>query len=158
MFVIRTAGPDDVDRVVELQIALFHEDAGVHDARTDLTWPQREGHADISALLDSEDATVLVAVADEVAAGFVAGYAAARPATRQAGRSAVLRSLYVTASQRRAGAGSALIGAFTEWAKGAGCSEVMVDHYAANGDAGRLYESLGFVAQSVSRSLPLNED
>jgi GNAT superfamily N-acetyltransferase len=44
---------------------------------------------------------------------------------------------------------------FLDWARDRGCAEAHADHYAANLEAGALYEQCGFEARSVSRSIQL---
>ena len=58
---IEPAGSEDLDRLVELESCLFHEDAGRHDKFADVTWPQREGRDDFERLVASTSSLVLVA-------------------------------------------------------------------------------------------------
>jgi ribosomal protein S18 acetylase RimI-like enzyme len=155
MITIGPAGPDEVPAVAALQIALFREDAGVHEPRVDLTWPVREGERDISALIDRPDCVVLVARDGADVVGFLAAYVATASASRVPHSYAELRSLYVAPGGRRQGAARALVLEFLAWAREQGCADARVDAYAANQGAQHFYESLGFDAQSVSRVLSL---
>jgi GNAT superfamily N-acetyltransferase len=152
---VERALEDDIDRLVELETGLFAEDAGVHDEFADPTWPIREGAEDFRSLLGSSDSVVLVARADVGVVGFVAGYRTSSSPSRQPVTYGVLRSIYVAKAERGRGVGRALVTEFVEWARSSGCVEVVVDSYVKNIGAGQLYESSGFVAQSVSRRLRL---
>ena len=145
----------DVADVVGLEARLFEEDAGVHDPHADVGWPARDGAEDFADLQADPDAVVLLARADGEAVGLLMAYAATAGATRQPIRYAVLRSMYVAASHRRAGVASALIAEFLGWARRSDCAEARVNHYVTNQAAGDLYESFGFAAHSVDRVLPL---
>ena len=153
---VRDAGEADIDRLVELQIALFDEDAGRHDPNTDLTWPRREGRSDLTALLDGTESSLLVAEVEGVIVGFLAGYVHVASPVQAGARIAALRSLYVSPAHRRSSAASALVERFVEWARSRDCCQVDVMHYAANAGAAALYERLGFEPRSVLQVLPLD--
>lgn len=155
MITIEPATAADIDALIELESALFVEDAGVHDPHADTTWPQREGRQDFEQLLGSAESLVLVAKQDGTAVGFLAGYATRSSPTRQPVEYAVLRSLYVDIAARRLGAARQLSKRFIGWARDRGCVEAHVDHYAANDSAGSLYDDLGFAPRSIARSLSL---
>jgi GNAT superfamily N-acetyltransferase len=152
---VERAQEADIDRLVELETGLFAEDAGVHDEFADVTWPVREGADDFTELLGSDQSVVLVARADLGVVGFLAGYRTSSSPSRQPMTYGVLRSIYVDEGARGGGVGRALVTEFVEWARLSGCAEVVVDSYVKNVGAERLYESSGFVAQSVSRRLRL---
>ena len=155
MIDVGEATSGEIDALVELESALFEEDAGRHDPYADTTWPRREGRQDFENLMASPDGVVLVARRSGVAVGLLAGYAARSSPTRQPVEYAVLRTLYVSAVERRLGAATMLTDRFVAWARGRGCVEAHVDHYAANRAAAQFYERAGFAARSVSRSLQL---
>lgn len=155
MITVETATTADIDALVELESSLFIEDAGVHDAHADTTWPQREGRRDFEQLLASADALVLVAKRDADPVGLLVGYATHSSPTRQPVEYAILRSLYVDADARRTGVARQLTERFVEWSRNRGCVEVHVDHYAANTRAATFYEDIGFETQNVSRTLTL---
>jgi ribosomal protein S18 acetylase RimI-like enzyme len=152
---VERAQEADIDRLVELETGLFAEDAGVHDEFADPTWPIREGADDFRSLLASTDSVVLVARADDDVVGFVAGYRTPSSPSRQPVTYGVLRSIYVDKAGRGTGVGRSLVAEFVNWARSSGCVEVVVDSYVNNVTAQQLYESSGFVAQSVSRTLRL---
>jgi GNAT superfamily N-acetyltransferase len=152
---VERAHEADIDRLVELETGLFVEDAGVHDEFADPTWPMREGADDFRSLLGSDDSVVLAARADDGIVGFLAGYRTSSSPSRQPMTFGVLRSIYVDKTARGGGVGRALVTEFVEWARSGGCAEVVVDSYVKNAGAQRLYESSGFVAQSVLRQLRL---
>jgi GNAT superfamily N-acetyltransferase len=63
--------------------------------------------------------------------------------------------MYVEPEQRNNGIGQMLTERFLDWARLNDCVEAHVDSYSANAGAQRFYERVGFVAQSVSRAMPL---
>ena len=150
---IRVMRPDEVNVVAALQVALFAEDAAIHDPSTNRSWPVEHGPADLADLAERDDAVVLVAAVEGAPIGFLAGLSVMSSPTRLITRHAVLRSLYVDPNHRRSKAGSALVTAFIEWAQHGGCEEVVVDHYTDNQPAADLYARHGFAAQSVTRTL-----
>ena len=149
-FTIELANATDLDQLVELESALFREDAGVHEPDVDVAWPEREGRADFERLLGDDSCVVLVARADDHLVGFLAGYKAGPSPTRPV-LTAYLRSIYVRSAERRSGIAADLTDRFVQWAIDQGCTSAAVDSYAANDSAQQLYESLGFVVQSVHR-------
>lgn len=153
---IRPATESDLDGLVDLTAALFEEDAGVHDPNADVTWPHREGRADLESLMASDDALVLAASSDGRVVGMLVGYTTSSSPTRQPVTYAILRSMYVVSAARRTGVATDLIDRFVEWARERGCAEAHVDHYAANEGASKLYEQAGFEERSITRVLPLN--
>ncbi len=155
MVEVSEAMPSDIGQLVELESALFAEDAGRHDPFADTTWPSRKGHKDFQDLMASPDCIVLAARRSGEVVGLLAGYAHKASPTRQPVEYAVLRSLYVVESARREGVATALTERFLDWARERSCVEAHVDHYAANLKAAALYERCGFEARSVSRSLRL---
>ena len=155
MFAIEPANADDIDRLVELETKLFGEDAAQHGTFVDVTWPEREGHADFTRLVASSASLVLVAREDDDIVGHLVGYLSAPTPTRQPVTYAVLRSMYVEADHRRRGVGRLLTERFVSWAREQGCVEARVDSYVANDAAQRFYERCGFTRRSVSRVLPL---
>ncbi len=155
MIEVSEAEPADIDSLVELESALFIEDAGQHDPFADPTWPAREGHKDLTDLLASPDAIVLAARRAGEVAGLLVGYAQQASPTRQPVEYAVLRTLYVAGDSRHQGVGRMLTERFLQWARARGCAEAHVDHYAANAGAAELYEQCGFQPRSVSRVIGL---
>ena len=151
MLSVRLATLDDLDGLVGFESALFVEDAGVHEEFADVTWPEREGHADFVRLIESENCIVLVAEREATVVGHLVGYKASPASTRQPVEYAVLRSVYVTLDHRRSGAAQALVDEFLRWANSKGCVEAHVDSYAANSGAQALYERTGFATRSISR-------
>lgn len=155
MITVEPATAADIDALIELETALFIEDAGANDPFADITWPEREGRKDFEQLLESADALLLVAKLDGGPVGFLAGYAQPSSPTRQPVEYAILRSLFVESAARREGTARHLCAQFIKWAGDRGCVEVHVDHYAANAAAARLYEGLGFASRSIARTLTL---
>jgi GNAT superfamily N-acetyltransferase len=155
MIEVSEAMSSEIGRLVELESALFAEDAGRHDPFADTTWPLRCGRKDFEDLLASPDCVVLAARKSGEVVGLLAGYAQKASPTRQPVEYAVLRSMYVAESVRREGVATMLAERFLDWARGRGCAEAYVDHYAANLGAAALYAQCGFEARSVSLALML---
>lgn len=155
MIDVSEATTSDIDQLLELEAALFVEDAGRHDPFSDPTWPAREGRQDFEDLLASPDGIVLAARRSGEMVGLLVGYAQKASPTRQPVEYAVLRTMYVAEQARRDGVATMLTERFLEWARHRGCAEAHVDHYAANIGAAALYERCGFQARSVSRALTL---
>lgn len=153
-----TVGPavqNDIASLVDLETALFREDAGRYERFADVTWPEREGHDDFERLIANPAAIVLAAKDRTVVVGFAAGYLQPSAPTRLPVTYGVLRSLYVDPASRNAGIGSQLTAAFIAWARATGCAQALVDSYAANDGAQRFYARHGFEAVSLSRALLL---
>ena len=153
--VAQRASAADIDHLVELQLALFREDAGVHDRNTDLTWPEREGRNDFERLLADDSSLVLAAREAASVVGFLVGYLAPSSPSRRAVTYAVLRSLYVSPSHRGTDGARQLVAEFLSWARERGCAEAHVDCYAANDHARRFYERQGFAPHSIQHVLGL---
>lgn len=155
MIEVLPATESDVDVVIDLEGRLFAEDSGVHEPHADVGWPGRDGAVDFTELLANPDAVVLLARDGGNPVGLLMAYAAASGPTRVPIRYAVLRSMYVAEGHRRSGVARSLIDEFLDWATQAGCVEAQVNHYVANQPAADLYESFGFRAHSLNRTLPL---
>lgn len=155
MTTVARAGADDIDQLVELESALFRQDAGVHERFADITWPEREGRGDFERLLTDSNSLVLVARDGIDAGGFLVGYLTPSSPSRQPVTYAILRSLYVAPSHRRAGVAGLLTEQILSWARDHQCAEAHVDAYSANEPAQRFYERHGFASQSITRVHPL---
>lgn len=155
MITVVEAEPSQIDALIELEAALFVEDAGRHDPYSDPSWPHREGREDFEDLIASPDGILLAACRGSDVVGLLAGYATKSSPTRQPVEYAVLRTMYVAEDARRQGVAAMLTERFLDWARVRGCAEAHVDHYAANTAAGALYERCGFEERSVSRALRL---
>lgn len=155
MIEVFEATSSEIDALVELEAALFIEDAGRYDPFADTTWPSREGRQDFEDLIASPDAIVLAAATSGDVVGLLAGYVQKSSPTRQPVEYAVLRTMYVAEHARRLGAAVMLTERFVDWARDRGCVEAHVDHYAANVQAAALYAKCGFEERSVARALRL---
>jgi ribosomal protein S18 acetylase RimI-like enzyme len=147
---VTTATPDDIPAFVESVDGLFHEDGGRHDPHMNLGWPADEGAAYYAGLLDDGDCLLAVARAGS---GRVVGHLVGKltgPDSLRTARFAVLESIRVDPESRGAGAGSALIGHFLDWAREKGAAVASVTAFAANSGALRLYQRQGFRPQSVT--------
>jgi len=151
MTVVERAGTEDIEQLVELESALFREDAGVHERYADITWPEREGRGDFERLMADPNSFVLVGRDGHDAVGFLVGYLTPSSPSRQPVTYAVLRSLYVHPQHRGTGTAGMLTDRFLAWAREHRCVEAHVDAYTANERAQRFYERHGFTSQSISR-------
>jgi len=145
----------DLNALVDLESRLLEEDAAVHDTFIDLAWSEREGAADFTRLLGSQDCLVLVARTAEEVVGHLVGYTRQSSPTRLPVTYANLRSLFVLPAHRRQGVADLLVDDFFTWARSGGCVEAHVDSYAQNDAAQMFYERHGFAARSTSRALDL---
>jgi ribosomal protein S18 acetylase RimI-like enzyme len=155
MITVERAAHHDIARLVELEAALFREDAGRHDPCADTTWPDREGQRDFERLLADSRALVLVAREGTTIVGHAVAYLSESSPTRQPAIYGVLRSLYVEVEHRNSTVGAQLTEAFIAWARRHGCAEALVESYSANESAQRFYDRLGFQPRSVSLALRL---
>ncbi|SEF21782.1 Acetyltransferase (GNAT) family protein [Amycolatopsis pretoriensis] len=135
---------EDVPALVASAAALFAEDAGSHDPRMDLGWPDREGAPYYQDLVADDEALCLLAHADGVAAGHLIGRLLPVSPLRPDAVRAVLESMRVAAECRRRGVGEALVSAFVSWARKRGANELAVQAYAANEGALAFYRAQGF--------------
>ena len=86
----------------------------------------------------SERSVALLAIDQSTVVGYAVG--AVVPMPMYMGGAAFLQELYVDASNRRGGVGTALVEAFTDWAAQLGAARVVL----ATSRAGPFYESIGF--------------
>lgn len=117
MLAVVEATPSEIDALVDLEAALFLEDAGRHDPFSDPTWPEREGRKDFEDLISSPDGIVLAARSEHDVVGLLAGYATKASSTRLPVEYAVLRTMYVAESARHQGVAMMLTERFLEWAR-----------------------------------------
>lgn len=146
---IRLAELSDLHEVVELNHALFQEDAGQRDPFTNLNWAHQEGEEHFARLIATEGELCLVAELDGQVIGYLAGRVRG-PSSIRPIRSADLESVFVVASIRGRGVGRALIEAFLPWCGQQGAERVSVTAYASNEGAVRLYRRLGFEPKEVA--------
>lgn len=146
---IRQAGKDDVDAIVELNYALFQEDAGQRDPFMNLNWPREEGEKHFSRLVSDGDSLCLLAEYDGEVVGYLVGYMREKSSLRPV-QIAELESMYVKKMFRGRGVGTELADRFLKWAKAKKAERVSVTAYAANKGAIAFYERLGFEARNLS--------
>lgn len=131
--------PEDVPELVKSAAGLFAEDAGRHDPRMDLGWPDREGAAYYAELVGDPDCLCLLA-----GGGHLIGRMRPPNDLRPGVVTAVLESMRVGPAHRRSGAGAELVAAFFDWAREKGANEVTVTAYAHNEGALAFYRAQGF--------------
>jgi ribosomal protein S18 acetylase RimI-like enzyme len=146
---IRKATSDDIISIIELNFALFQEDAGQRDPYMNLNWPKEEGHAHFSKLVSGDDSVCLLATTGEAVIGYLVGYLWHGGNLRPI-KLAELESMYVHQNWRSRGVGRQLADEFLRWAKQQGVQRVSVTAYAANMRAIEFYRGLGFEPKSLS--------
>lgn len=154
-FVVGPAAEGDRAAFLSSVDGLFHEDAGVHDSRSDPEWAARGGAAYFTDLLGDPRAVPLLARDGDRVVGHLVGRLL-EPDTLQPGtRVAVLESMRVIPEVRGQGVGARLVTAFFAWAKEHGAVRAGVTAYTANADAQRFYARHGFLPASVTLRAPL---
>lgn len=143
----------DVGALVRLSSALFREDAGIRDPYTDVGWPREHGRDRFLSLVSHKDALCLLAKSGRAPVGYLSGYVG-EPTTVRPVKVAELQSMYVQASDRGRGVGSALLAEFLPWAGYRAVERVAVTAYASNGDALRFYARRGFRPMSITLEMP----
>ncbi len=154
---VRTAGTDDVDRLVELTAA-FHEVTGGHRGG-DRTRPTDHGgqapdptRDAVAAYVTGPDRTALVGLLDD----WTAGGALCRVDTAGRERRGVLDICYVEPGAREVGLGRLLLDRSLEWFRDAGCTGVDGSAFPGDRGAKQFFEAAGFKARLLVMHLPLD--
>ncbi|MCE7080633.1 GNAT family N-acetyltransferase [Streptomyces sp. ST2-7A] len=151
---ITPLSPEEVPHLIASVASLFVEDGGRYDAFMATEWPSEEGESYYRDLVRDEDALCLLA-RDEVVVGHLVGRIRRGNPLRPTARTAVLESMRVATGRRRAGVGTALVNAFTAWARHHSANELSVSAYAANPMAIAFYRARGFELFEVTSRHPL---
>ena len=151
---IRQATSDGIASIVELNLALFQEDAGQRDPYMNLNWPKEEGHQHFSKLVSGDDSLCFLATTGEAVIGYLAGYLWDGGNLRPI-KMAELESMYVHPDWRSRGVGRQLADEFLRWAKQKGAQRASVTAYAANTRASGFYRELGFEPKSLSLEMSI---
>ncbi len=146
---VNAATHDDLDSLVASVAGLFREDGGRHDSLMDPSWPEREGPAYYSGLLDDKACLVVLARDGDHIIGHLIGKLC-EPDSMCTGRLAVLESMRVAPSSRGAGVGGLLVRHFFAWARDGGAQQACVTAFAANEAAQHLYARHGFAPHSIT--------
>lgn len=147
-FLIRHARLPDVAALHELTIAVARDERGVVFTVDDLMAGGPRAAGRIAESLDSatrHDTLVLVATVD----GVIAGEASVHRLKPSFARHVGVFSIEVHPAQQRRGIGRALLRACVEWAKARGIERLELYTRQDNDRARALYESEGFVLESV---------
>ena len=142
--------PETLDDFLGSVVALFAEDAGTRDTGWDLGWPEREGRAYYTGLLDDEKSLCLLATTANGPAGHLVGNVRGPGTMRPGEVIAELVSMRVAEQARRGGVGSGLIAEFMEWANAKGATEAHVTAFAANAGAIDFYQRNGFTPYELT--------
>ena len=154
---IRKASLEDVAAIVELNFALFQEDAGQRDPFMNLNWPREEGQAHFSGLVSGSESVCLLAVAEDEVVGYLAGYLWDGGSLRPL-KMAELESMYVRPRSRSQGLGRRLVDEFLKWSEQKGAQRTSVTAYAANTRAIEFYRGLGFEPKSLSLEMGIKHE
>ncbi len=146
---IRKATSNDIPSIVELNLALFQEDAGPRDPCMNLNWPKEEGYAHFSKLISCGDSVCLLATSGNETIGYLAGYLWNGGSLRPL-KMAELESMYVRQPCRSQGVGQQLVDEFVQWARQRDVQRISVTAYAANICAIAFYQGLGFGPKCLS--------
>jgi len=145
---------DPVDGALVQGVVASLDGLWVHDSRrfdpvVVRDWPATEGARYVEAVVRDADAVLLALwIAGQVHGHLVGRFARADDFRRVP--VAVLESMQVSTACRGAGAGSALVAVFVEWARDRGAQVLSVTATAANDGARRFYAAHGFTQQSVT--------
>jgi GNAT superfamily N-acetyltransferase len=149
----RPAEPDDVPRVAELARALRAE---LRTMRGGAVWAEREALAEplddaYAALLDRDDACVVVGTIDDVVVGFAAVVV---DVLHDGARLGIVTDLFVEEGARSIGVGEAMVERVVAFCAEAGC--VGVDALALPGAraAKNFFEESGFTARALVMHRP----
>ncbi len=146
---VRTAELSDLDAIVELNYALFQQDAGQRDPYTNLDWTHEEGNEHFAHHITAESSLCLVAELDSRIVGYLAGYLRQASSMRPI-RTAELGSVFVLGDVRSQGVGQELAEPFMQWSGEQKAQRVSVTAYASNDGAIRFYRRLGFTPKEVA--------
>jgi GNAT superfamily N-acetyltransferase len=130
---VREARPDEAALVVGLYPLLFAPPGGPPP-----TWDPVVAEDRVRALLEADDATVLLAEVEGTVAGF--GTIALDIRSVRYGQRAWVEDLAVDPSFRSQGAGKALLDALKDWAVTHGATHLELDSGDGRLDAHRFYE------------------
>jgi GNAT superfamily N-acetyltransferase len=136
-FEVRAATHADVEAVIPLYEWLFAPPGTRPDS-----WDERRAAVALRAAIDSHDAVVLLAEADDgELIGFCTGYQDLHSV--RFGYRAWVEDLAVHPDRRSQGVGKALLDAAKNWARERGASHLELDSGLARADAHRFYEREG---------------
>lgn len=149
----RPAGPEDLPRVAELARAMRAE---LRAMRGGAIWVEREAFAEplddvYAALLERDDACLVVGTIDDVVVGFAALLI---DVLHDGARLGVITDLFVEEGAREVGVGEAMVGQLVAFCSEAGC--IGVDALALPGAraAKNFFEESGFVARAIVMHRP----
>jgi GNAT superfamily N-acetyltransferase len=149
---IRQATPADLPTIVDLNYALFQEDAGQRDPSLNLEWARQHGHEYFAKLIAGANSVCFVAEVGSDVAGYLVGYTK-EPSDIRPLKTAELESMFVREAARSQGVGARLISDFVDWARGRGAQSVSVTAYYANQRAIAFYQRAGFTPLHLSLKL-----
>jgi ribosomal protein S18 acetylase RimI-like enzyme len=144
-----------VPGIVELNAALFQEDAGQRDPFMNLNWPKEEGHVYFRQHVLSDTSIVLLVEKKRRIIAYLLGYTIGSSKLRPV-RTAELESMYVKPEYRSQRIGQQLVRTFLEWAQEQEAGRVTVMAYTANERAVFFYRKMGFLPKNITLELSLD--
>jgi GNAT superfamily N-acetyltransferase len=143
-FSVREARPGEEEPVLAMYEWLF-EPPGSRPPR----WDAERARAGLTRLVESEDSTLLVAIAED---GELIGFCTAYMTidSTRFGRRCWVEELAVDPDRRSRGVGAALLDRAREWASARGATHLKLDSSVARADSHRFYERQGPNWRSIS--------
>jgi GNAT superfamily N-acetyltransferase len=146
---IRKTTIKELKTIINLNHALFQEDAGTRDPFTNLNWPYEEGKKHFTKRIKGENNVCLLAEKNNEVIGYITGYIK-KPDTLRPIKIAELESMFVKEKHRNKGVGKLLFKEFKKWSKGKRAERISVTAYSANKKAVNFYKKLRFEPKSLT--------
>jgi GNAT superfamily N-acetyltransferase len=142
-YVVREAGPREIDRVAALWTLLLAHHAGEPGLAPSRS-PEEPLRRHLTELAGSRDALLLVAEREDAFGGFAAARIVRRPALFAEIARGEIEALFVRAEVRRSGVGRALAEASIAWFRSRHLRRAALTVAAANAEGQRFWRALGF--------------
>lgn len=145
---IRKASVDDLDKILQLNLKLFNNDAQF-DATLNLDWPNTaQAREYFEARIKYHCA--LLAEDQDSPIGYLFGALAKVPDYRSLSALTELENMFVEEAYRSKGLGKRLVLKFLEWSKEQNAQKIRVAASALNEGTVSFYRSLGFIPHELS--------
>ena len=149
---IRRATADDIETIQKLGFKLLDFERKNWDPSLDANWPfSEEGKKKYLAAIENK--YTIIAEKDGEPVGYLIGKLIdISPDSARPIKQAYLENIYVSESMRGANIGSEIFANFRDYCKSEGVSRINVSVLAANENAVKFYENVGFSPRSISLS------
>ena len=151
----RPAQPHDQDEVSVLWLRLLEEQAEVEDSFAPSEDALARWRNDYREWLRDDSVFIHLAEMDDEPVGFVSAHLWTPPPIYRSVRGAYIDELFVLASRRGQGIGSALVDAVRDWAQEAGAEEIRLGVLAANERGQAFWQKQQARPLSVTYTMPL---